>query len=806
MCLSNTVGGIAGLGKITREMTMRKVLIQLVLPAGIVVVGLLALKSYFAGHVFASAWVDSLRAAAADADRLVVHDLDFDQKGRQPDVEIRGADKIRQLLEVIDIDPAGSGFHCMCNGEFQIHFYQGDRKVLTLGYHHGRSLRWHQGAWQGDGLLTAASQEALPAWFQKNGCAYFQKLRDRELTRKKQQAAEEELFVGFFPQNVRKFLLQRGGIFLGDENDERLGRKIAEVMADGKATAVSVCRALGSVDVSWTTTTEKERRALAAVHTVSGQQFFEALQKLRDDPRGLRGAARVFFREGYHKKIPAKARTEWVVRLAETVFTDGLDDDKPSLLRFLETEPDPQVKLLLRNVFHGKVGREINRAKAFGEEPGLRTGAALALVLLGDDSIKPEIEQMLPQAKAKPDTAALEVCLALLGDASRIKTEHFRLRSYSIGLAGLEAIKRFHGKHGMEALVKGGIRHPWGHVQDEALKTFEQITGRAMSAGEIEDWWGVEHEGKRDRPEPVLRLKVDAGQPRCAVFSPTGDLIASGSNDSTVQVWNAQTGERIHTLRGHGFPVTDVAFHPDGRQLASASSDLTVKVWDLTTGKEVRTLKGHTQFVARLAYSPDGKYLASAGEDSTVRIWDAGTGKLLRTFKGHKHPVKALAFRPDGRRLASVDADKTVQIWNPADGNIERSFPVAGSSVTSIAYQPDGTSLLTTGGSDRSVKLWDTNTGKLLRTFKGHTYYLAGAAFSPDGKQIASAGWDKMIKVWDTDTGKELVSFKGHPEWINHLAYSPDGRRLATASADKTVRVWDLAKILGAVKAPAERK
>ena len=125
---------------------------------------------------------------------------------------------------------------------------------------------------------------------------------------------------------------------------------------------------------------------------------------------------------------PAPVRTEWIVRLAEVVLTDGLDDDKPILLRFLEPEQGREIDSLLQQVFRGEVGKEIDRKKAFGREPGLRTGAALVLVQRGDTSIKPEIERMLRENQAQPDRAALEVCLALLGDPAYIKVEHFRLR------------------------------------------------------------------------------------------------------------------------------------------------------------------------------------------------------------------------------------------------------------------------------------------------------------------------------------------------------------------------------------------
>jgi tricorn protease-like protein len=777
---------------------MRKVLLRFVLPVGVLltvgVVGFYALRS--PGPT--SDWTRSLRKAASGADRLVVHDMDFFGKGPQPDCEIRGAGKVREMLDSIDIDASGSGFHCMCDGQYWIHLYKGDREILTLGYHHGRSLRWHKGSWKGDGLLTAASCEALPAWFKKNGCPYLQSLCDEERARQRQEADEATRFASFFPEKVRGLLLERGGTIPLNGNDDPVGRKIAEVMADGAATATAVCRALGSSSMSWGVTGEKERRALTAVHTVSGEEFLSALDRLRDDRQGLRGAARVFFGEEFHKKVSGKVRTEWAVRLAEIVLTDGLDGDKPTLLRFLEEEQGPEVDSLLRDVFRGKTGKEIDRVRAFGEEPGLRAGAALALVLRGDKSVKSEIERMLPRARAKPDVAALEVCLALLGDPSYVKTEHFRLGSYSIGLAGLKAIERFQGKHGMEALVKGGIRHPWAYVRDEALLTFERITGRKMSAGEIEDWWEVEHEGKR-RPKPVLELAGNTDQLRCVTFSHDGAFIASGSNDSTAKVWNADTGEKIRTLRGHKSTVTDVAFRSDDRQLATSSIDGTVKTWDLKTGTEIRTFRGHTQWVEHVAFSPDGKRLVSAGRDG-VRVWNAVSGKPLLAFAAEEGGAECLAIRPDGQRIALGSRKGKVQIWDPVKGTVDRELEGLACGAASIAYDADG-KLLAGGGKDGTVRLWDADKGALIRTMTGHKEWVAGVAFSPDGKLIASAAWDKTVKIWDLATGRAIVSFKAHPESINGIAYRFGGKRIATASEDKTIRVWDVGNILDSAKA-----
>jgi hypothetical protein len=213
---------------------LRKVLCRFVLPIGILfALGVFCLKSYL--H---SLWNASLRAAVADADRLVIHDLGFDGEERQPDCEIRGADKIQELFQLIDIDAGSSGFHCMCDGEYWLQVYEGDREILTLGYHHGRSLRWQKGKWNGDGALTAASQVALPAWFQKNGCAYLQQLCDRRLAERKRQAEEKDRFASFFPEKTRKMLLSPADPSGDKKATAALGKLIAEQIGDGQAVAL----------------------------------------------------------------------------------------------------------------------------------------------------------------------------------------------------------------------------------------------------------------------------------------------------------------------------------------------------------------------------------------------------------------------------------------------------------------------------------------------------------------------------------------------------------------------------------------
>jgi parallel beta-helix repeat protein len=220
---------------------------------------------------------------------------------------------------------------------------------------------------------------------------------------------------------------------------------------------------------------------------------------------------------------------------------------------------------------------------------------------------------------------------------------------------------------------------------------------------------------------------------------------------------------RLITFSGHTGWVTSVAFSPDGRLLASGSRDTTIKLWDVATGREVRTLSGHTHWVWSVAFSPDGRLLASGSDDWTIKLWEVASGSLVRTLTGHggsvySHggSVNSVAFSPDGRLLASGSSDDTIKLWEVASGSLVRTLSGHTGAVLSVAFSPDGR-LLASGSGDTTIKLWDVATGSLVRTLSGHTGAVLSVAFSPDGRLLASGSCVQVgpfcaqgeIRLWD---------------------------------------------------------
>jgi WD40 repeat protein len=279
-------------------------------------------------------------------------------------------------------------------------------------------------------------------------------------------------------------------------------------------------------------------------------------------------------------------------------------------------------------------------------------------------------------------------------------------------------------------------------------------------------------------------------------YSPDGKLLASGSWDTKIILWDASTGQVTGSpLKGHTSYVQSVAFSPDGTILASGSADHNIILWDVKSRQPIgEPLKAHTGVVQSIAFSPDGKTLASGSVDMTVLLWDVRSRQLIRSpLKGHTAVVRSVAYSPDGKMIASASADKTIRLWDASTGE-SIGAPLTGQtgSVESVAFSPDGK--LLASSSDNTLILWDVSTRKAVGpALTGHTEAVESVAFSPDSKLLASGSHDKSIILWDVATRRPIGEpLSGHTAVVNSVTFSPDGQTLASGSADKTVILWDV--------------
>ena len=203
-------------------------------------------------------------------------------------------------------------------------------------------------------------------------------------------------------------------------------------------------------------------------------------------------------------------------------------------------------------------------------------------------------------------------------------------------------------------------------------------------------------------------------------------------------------GEKIATLEGHITMVNTVSFSPDGTILASGSRDNTVRLWNVSTREQIATLNGHSSEVLSVAFTPDGTTLASGSNDGTVKLWDVATRESTDTFEEHTKAV-LLVFSPDGKILASGSNDNTVRLWDVS----ARSTIAILEGTGPVAFSPDGTLLAAGAPWDGTVKLWNVLAKEEMASLGGHTSGVRSLSFSPDGQTLASGSFDGTILLWD---------------------------------------------------------
>ena len=144
-------------------------------------------------------------------------------------------------------------------------------------------------------------------------------------------------------------------------------------------------------------------------------------------------------------------------------------------------------------------------------------------------------------------------------------------------------------------------------------------------------------------------------------FTSNGKMLASGSDDGTIRLWDASTGTEMLNLSSE--KTQTLAFSANRKMLASGSKDGKIHLWDITTGKQLSPLKGQKEYCSVLAFSIDSKMLANGTINGTIHLWDIATGNKLSTLKGHTYWVNSLTFSSDGKTLASGSSDGAIFLW-----------------------------------------------------------------------------------------------------------------------------------------------
>ncbi len=271
-------------------------------------------------------------------------------------------------------------------------------------------------------------------------------------------------------------------------------------------------------------------------------------------------------------------------------------------------------------------------------------------------------------------------------------------------------------------------------------------------------------------------------------FSRHGSRLASGSDDATVRLWDASTGELLQTLAGHQFVVTGVAWSYDDSRIASSSRDGMVRIWDAAAGLMLHSLTSQDGWFTCVAFSSDGN-IAAGSTNGSVWLWNVATGQLLHRLTGHSNEISSVAFSIDGASIASGSHDHTVRLWCTATGRLQQTMVGHSNRVTSVGFTSDGACIVS-GSSDRTVRIWNAGTGRWLNNLTEHDIGVNSLAFSGYGSRIASSDGN-TVRVFDITTGQWLLSILSSQAPVKCVAFSNSSTHIAYGDDDGSVWLRD---------------
>ncbi len=238
--------------------------------------------------------------------------------------------------------------------------------------------------------------------------------------------------------------------------------------------------------------------------------------------------------------------------------------------------------------------------------------------------------------------------------------------------------------------------------------------------------------------------------------------------------------EKKEILLGYPGEVLSIAFSPDGKIMAIGTSDKKVVIWDVATWKIIKLIDTNDDRVTALAFSPDGKILASGDRRNMVYFLDTAMWKTVSKMKAYSD-IESLSFNQDGSLLAIACGREKAMLWDVQKNQLRKDLVGHTGDVKAIAFSPDGTQVAT-GGRDNSVIIWNSSTGEKIRMLPGHVSTVEKITYSPDGKHLVSGGSDNVVMIWDVASGKAVHRLSGHSDRICALEYLPQTNILMSGS------------------------
>ncbi|MDE0466329.1 MAG: WD40 repeat domain-containing protein [Candidatus Poribacteria bacterium] len=277
------------------------------------------------------------------------------------------------------------------------------------------------------------------------------------------------------------------------------------------------------------------------------------------------------------------------------------------------------------------------------------------------------------------------------------------------------------------------------------------------------------------------------------VFSPCGLFLASSASsgeegeEKILRVWELRKGGQKMVYTDSGKSWKEPFYSPEGVLLAAVDREDTIEIWNMERREKLHTLKLHPKSIDAKWFK---KFPHLAIENKKTKFGNIHTSSTFREFVCYPDPV---LFLPDGATLATKGYRNGIVLWDIRDKHPRKTL-LEGKRISSFTVLPCGNMLAATVQNEENVKVWDAEKpDEPIAEFTEQSHLVWRMAFAPTGDQIAVGSREGVIYLYDLKRNEKLRVFTGHTDFIWSVSFSPDGKRLVSSSSDKTSKLWDVA-------------
>jgi WD40 repeat protein len=222
-------------------------------------------------------------------------------------------------------------------------------------------------------------------------------------------------------------------------------------------------------------------------------------------------------------------------------------------------------------------------------------------------------------------------------------------------------------------------------------------------------------------------------------FSPEKDVVAFCENGTSVEIHDLRTGELTILAAVNKQP--DVVFSPNGQLLATGGYGDTARLWDIQSGKmRTELYVGPTVGGLRPVFSNDGKLIAIGNRNSTTHIFDVETGEQVQILP--RRSSQELMFHPNGSTIAVAYVDAKIGLWNVNSGELLQLADTTAEEIYALDWSPNG-QMLASAGLKGDINLWNGSDMSPLLTLPAPEWVIS-IRFRPDMRGIVTAGGSRM--------------------------------------------------------------